>query len=326
MISKGYKSISKQDVLSKVSESQILAYYFGIYEVDALINSPLREDKNASMGIYSPNGTDINFIDFGTKEKGSIFTLLHRMWNVDYHEVYNRILKEVTASQVSAIKTCKVVSHQVRKRSSALDVTVRQWREYDLEWWGQYGITKKWLDYAEVYPISHIHITKEGRRNTFPADKLAYVYIERKEGKITKKVYQPLNVKGYKWCQDNDKRVLGLWTTLPKKGRVVVVCSSVKDALTLICNCNIPAICMQGEGYDISETVINELKLRFNKVLVCLDNDGPGLADATKLCQETGFTNIVLPPFKGGKDLADYRKLYGHEAFVNLIKQLLKQI
>lgn len=326
MISTGYKSVSKQEVLSKVSESQILAHYFGIYEVDALINSPLREDKNASMGIYSPNGKDINFIDFGTSERGSIFTLLHKIWKVDYHEVYSRILKDVQSNQISAIKTCKVVSHEVRKKASSLDVTVRKWKDYDLEWWGQYGITQKWLDYAEVYPISHIHITKDGKKNTFPADKYAYVYIERKEGKITKKIYQPLNTKGYKWCQDNDKSVLGLWTKIPAKGKIVCICSSVKDALTLICNCNIPAICMQGEGYDVSNTAINQLKARFDKVIVCLDNDSPGLIDAEKLCKDTGFINMELPQFENGKDLADYRKLYGKEAFVKLIKTLIHDI
>lgn len=328
MISTGYSSISKKDVLNRVSESQILAHYFSVYKVPCLINSPLRTDENASFGFYSPNGIDINFQDFGTQEKGSIFTLLHKLWGIDYHDVYKRILEDVTTNSnvIINLPKCKIMSHAIHRQNSLLDVTVRQWKQHDLEWWGQYGITQQWLDYAEVYPISYIHITKQGIRNSFLADKYAYVYIERKEGKITKKVYQPLNTKGYKWCQDNDKSVLGLWTTLPKKGNLIVICSSVKDALTLICNCKIPAICMQGEGYNISNTVITELKARFNKVAVCLDNDKPGLEDARKLCEDTGFINLILPPFEGGKDLADYRKLYGHDAFVDIIKNLLKQI
>lgn len=323
MIAKGCTTVCKQDVLNRVSESQILAHYFHIYEVPTLINSPLRQDNNASMGIYSPNGTDINFKDFGTGEKGSIFTLLYRVWNLDsYNDVFNRILNEVSTGKDALIKTVKVTSQSHHKTQTSLDIKIREWRDYDLEWWGQYGITQNWLQKAEVYPISHIFKTKDNVRNVFVADKLAYAYIERKEGKITKKVYQPLNTK-YKWSQDNDKSVLGLWTLLPSQWDKVVICSSVKDALTLICNCRIPAICMQGEGYDLSDTVIKELKNRFKTVLVMLDNDAPGKADAEKLCKHTGFLNVELPQFEGGKDIADYRKLYGHEKFVALIKSLI---
>lgn len=326
MIAKGYKSVTKQDVLNRVSEPQILAHYFGIYEVPTVINSPLRKDTNASFGFCSPNGQDINYKDFGDpSEKGSIFTLLHKLWKIDYHEVYSRILREVTDNQVTTIKTCRVTSHSAHRSSCILDVKVRDWKLYDLEWWGQYGITRKWLDLAEVYPISHIIRTKEDSRMVFPADKYAYVYVERKEGKITKKIYQPLNTDGYKWCQDNDKSVLGLWTLLPKKGERVFICSSVKDALTLMCNCTLPAICMQGEGYDVSNTVINELKQRFTEVFVLLDNDPPGIKDAEKLCEQTGFTNLIIPPFDAGKDLADYRKAYGHDSFVQLVSNLLEK-
>lgn len=323
MIAQGCTTVCKRDVLSKVSESQILAHYFHIYEVPTLINSPLRKDDSASMGIYSPNGKDINYKDFGTGDKGSIFTLLYKIWNLkNYQDVFERILKEVTSDKDALIKTTRIVAQAHYKSHLSLDVKVREWRDYDLEWWGQYGITKNWLQKAEVYPISHIFRTQNNIRNIFNAEKLAYVYVERKEGKITKKIYQPLS-KEHKWSQDNDKSVLGLWTLLPKTGKCVAVCSSVKDALTLLCNCGIPSICMQGEGYELSETVIKELKSRFETVLVMLDNDPPGIADAKKLCEQTGFTNIELPQFNGGKDIADYRKLYGHEKFVALINSLI---
>ena len=324
MMSKGYKSVTRQDVLNRVSELQILAHYFGIYRIPTLINSPLREDKNASFGFYSPDGISVNYKDFGcSSEHGSIFTLLHRIWGIDYNEVYYKILHDTAPSTICNIKSCRVTSNHGRNGSS-LEVKVREWRNYDLDWWGQYGITRKWLDLAEVYPISHIIRIKDNKSSVFAADKLAYVYIERKEGKITKKIYQPLNTNGYKWCQDNDKSVLGLWRILPPTGDMMFICSSVKDSLTLIANCGIPAICMQGEGYTISNTVISQLKRRFKKVYICLDNDPPGTLDAKKLSDLTGFTNIVLPQFVGGKDIADYRKIYGHNSFVQMINSLIK--
>lgn len=327
-MSKGYKSVTRQDVLNRVSELQILAHYFGIYRIPALINSPLREDKNASFGFYSPDGISVNYKDFGcSSEHGSIFTLLHRMWGIDYNEVYYKILHDTAPGTICNIKSCRVSNHN--RNGSSLEVKVREWKDYDLDWWGQYGITRKWLDLAEVYPISHIIRIKDNKSSVFAADKLAYVYIERKEGKITKKIYQPLNTNGHKWCQDNDKSVLGLWRILPKTGELMFICSSVKDSLTLIANCGIPAICMQGEGYTISNTVISQLKRRFKEVLIALDGDSAGIEDSKKLASATGFKWIKCPYIQTAdnkklKDWSDIRANFGKETLISLLQESLK--
>ena len=41
-----------------------------------------------------------------------------------------------------------------------------------------------------------------------------------------------------------------------------------------------------------------------------------------KLAEKTGFTNITLPQFKGGKDISDARKTMGEEQFKKFIKPL----
>ena len=154
---------------------------------------------------------------------------------------------------------------------------------------------------------------------TFKADKYAYSYVERKEGKITLKIYQPFNKKGFKWTNKHDSSVISLWTKVPEKGDKICICSSVKDALCLSANTNIPAIAIQGEGYSISKTAINNLKERYKNIYILLDNDAPGIKDAEKLAKETGFINLVLPIFEGGKDISDLYKILNN-------KQKFKQI
>ena len=56
----------------------------------------------------------------------------------------------------------------------------------------------------------------------------------------------------------------------------------------------------------MSKTAINSLKNRYNHIVVIFDNDKAGLQDGIKFSQLTGFTNIVLPQFNGGKDISDY--------------------
>ena len=101
--------------------------------------------------------------------------------------------------------------------------------------------------------------------------------------------------------------VIGLWTKIPEYGDRVVICSSLKDSLVLSNQCHIPAICLQGEGYSISNTAIQELKRRYKKVFICFDVDEPGIKDGQKLSEQTGFINVV-PDLGGEKDLSDYYK------------------
>ena len=49
--SKGRDSVSLDDILSKVTEADILSYYLGVTEVPCIINSPLRQDRRPSFGL-----------------------------------------------------------------------------------------------------------------------------------------------------------------------------------------------------------------------------------------------------------------------------------
>jgi hypothetical protein len=221
----------------------------------------------------------------------------------------------------------KQIKTLTRKESSELtkiQVKVRPWKDYDLEYWDSYGISKEWLKYAEVYPISHKIITKKDKetgktkRYIFPADKLAYCYVERKENNLQIKIYQPLNTKGFKWCSCMDASVISLWAKVPKYGDRIIICSSLKDALCISANLHIPAIAPQGEGYNISETACKELKRRYKKVFISFDVDTAGKKDAKSLSKKTGFPYIV-PDLKGQKDYSDfYKSLESKEDFKQL--------
>lgn len=326
MISSGKSSFTLDDVLRVASEAQIVSYYLGIKKVPCIINSPLRQDRHPSFGLYSPNGTEINYIDFSTRDSGTIFTLLKNMWNLDYPEVFKRICQDFSKfnSKATVIKSSKCnVTSQGSSSNIDMKCKVREWKDYDLEYWASYGITLPWLKYANVYPISHKIIVKDGKEFVFGADKYAYAYVEFKEGKTTLKIYQPFNKRGFKWANKHDRSVISLWTKVPKIGDKIVVCSSLKDALCLWANTSIPAIAIQGEGYGISNTAINELKRRYKEVYILLDNDEAGLRDGEKLSASTGFINLVLPNINGAKDVSDlYKSLENKKCFKDIILNL----
>lgn len=328
-ISLGKSSISLEDILNRVSEIDILSFYLGVDEIPCIINSPLREDKRPSFGLYSLDGSKIYYIDFATKEKGGTFDLLSNMWNLNYSEVLERINNDIpkficgSPINISTNSNKNIKTIKEDKMDSRLQCKIREWRSYDIEYWGSYGISLDWLKYAEVYPISHKIIIKNGYRYVFKADKYAYAYVEHKEGKITLKIYQPFNKNGYKWSNKHDLSVISLWTKVPEHGDRICICSSLKDALCLWANTGIPCINPQGEGYEMSNTAISELKRRYKEVFILFDNDEAGLVDGEKLAKSTGFTNLTLPKFEGGKDVSDlYHSLQNKEDFIKIIKEL----
>src|SRR5574344_294905 len=326
MISLGSSSVSLDDILEKVTEGDILSYYLGISEVPVFINSPLREDKRPSFGLYSLDGKKIYYTDLSTKDRGGLFDLLGKMWGLDYTNVLKKIYNDLDKFQhninVGVYKPYTTKSISIYNNQSDLQCKIREWRDYDLEYWGSYGITLQWLKYAEVYPISHKIIIKDGQRFVLSADKYAYAYVEHKEGKVTLKIYQPFNKSEYKWSNKHDSSVISLWTKVPEYGDMICICSSLKDALCLSANMRIPAIAIQGEGYRMSDTAIKELNRRYKHIFICLNKNKPSLKDAKKLAQETGFTNIIFPQKKKKKDISDLRKSVGFDKFVYIIKPL----
>lgn len=308
----GKPNICLEDITDKVSDIDILNYYFGIIDIPCVVKSPLRQDNKPSFGFYSLDGTKIYWVDYATKDKGGVFDLLEKYWGVSYKDVLNKLWEDLP--NFTNINSCnklsqKVTSSKRYNEETDLQCKVREWKDYDIKYWESYGITLEWLKYADIYPVSHKIIIKDGHRYVFGVDKYAYAYVERKEGNITLKIYQPLvKDKRRKWCNKHDRSVISLWTKVPEYGDKICVCSSMKDALCLWANTGIPAISLQGEGYGMSDTAISELKRRYKHVYILLDNDEVGTIDSLKLSASTGFTNIILPKFEGGKDVSDYYK------------------
>lgn len=320
--SSGQCIITLKDLLNRVSEIDILTRYFNIKKLPCVINSPLREDKRPSFSIYVKD-TKVRYLDFSTGEKGNLWNLLGQLWHTDFYNTLVTVYKDFSFNTKAIFLQPKVKPQTtiVSYSETVIKCKVREWRNYDLEYWESFGISKKWLEYAEIYPISHKIIIKGTKKYTFRADKYAYAYVEHKEGNTTLKIYQPFS-KRWKWSNKHDRSVISLWTKVPYRGDKICICSSLKDALCLWANTNIPSIAIQGEGYSMSDTAINELKKRYNKVYILLDNDEVGLKDGERLAKETGFVNIVLPQFNGGKDISDLIKTTGKDNFLKTILPL----
>ena len=323
------RSVGLDVLLGKTSEFDIMRFYLNIDVLPALINSPLRQDRNASVSIFSPDGVKVFYKDFGTGEHGSIFDLLGRMWNRTFSETITKIWDDIDRVKHNRINLNRTRRGVIHKSNSILEVRTRQWFDYDMEYWNSYGISMEWLEFGDVYPISHILITRDNITKIIPAEKLAYVYVERKDGKVSLKVYQPKSQR-LKWLSKHDSSVWDLWSRLPDRGDTLFITSSRKDALCLWENTGIPSVSLQGEGYVPKEKVINQLKQRFGRVIIFFDNDydkdeNHGHIYASRLSGMFDLDMVEIPSEYKSKDPSDLFKNHGAETFRRVIKELVKQ-
>ena len=329
MVSKGTDTISIDDVRRITTDYEVVNKYLGINVVPSNINSILREDKNPSLCIF-PYKDSLFFKDFGTNQSGNIYQLLSLYWNIPLNQVYRKIYNDFTSANYKSCCCKNKISKTIIKKKSNINIKVkiRDWKPWDIEYWSSYGISLKWLEYCDIFPISHIFlIHQNGEQLTISADKYAYVYIERKDNKVSLKIYQPYST-NFKWMSKHDASVWDLWTKIPEKGDKLIITSSRKDALCLWANTGIPSLSLQGEGYVPKEKVINQLKERYNKIYVFYDNDFKNKVNNGRnygriLAEKFNLQQIEIPTEYKSKDPSDLYKNWGKEVFLNVINQLI---
>lgn len=328
MISKTAKSnisISRDDI--SLTDKEIIKRYIGIEDFPCSITSPLRDDDKHPSFSMQEKGDIIVWKDFGTGETGNATSLLAKLWNVTYSEALLKIKydTEYTLPHIRLVRRYKGKVHITSK--SEIKVRTRPWKEWDVEFWNSFGISQKFCEWCNVYPISHAFFTKEDKDGTkhtvtVPMEKYAYAYFEWKDGKESIKLYQPFS-QSMKWLSKHDQSVWDLWKHAfmwadKKSDECVILTSSRKDAMCLWENLGVPAMSLQGEGYIPKPQVMKQVFDRFKNVYIWYDNDfqheedNPGQDNAKKLIEMyPELKNICIPAELKCKDPSDLVKSWG---------------
>jgi len=335
MISKGSKTISLSDIFDYKTEFDILSFYFDIDRIPVVINSPFREDKSPSFGLYYNSSNRIIFHDFSTDEYGGLIDIFIKTWKLPFQSCVEKIHKDIIESldeKPDKIKKQKS-QHKVYSSNVELNVKIRKFRSYDNEFWMQGGLDEDFLRFGNVYPITHIFYKRIDRfgdlkESIIPADRLAYAYLEAKDNIQTIKTYQPYS-KCFKWLTSHKDGVWDLWQQLPSTGDVLIITKSRKDALTIWKHAGIPCTSLQSESGFPKKQVVDELKSRFKNIFVLYDNDfdkdeNHGRIYGAKIANEFKLPQIEIPTKLLSKDSFDLYRNHGEKIFKETIFNLIK--
>ena len=325
------ESITKEFILSKLTEESIFCYYLGIPQVSKkLIRSKLRKDKNPTCGFYRNNKGELYLHDFATGEFFNCFSLVMGMYNCSYYQALRIIandfnLKTINNLQKTPGKIQQNVKTFVDEGMSKIQIEQKNFTKAELDWWGDYGITLSTLKKFKVYSCKSVFLNDNLFSIVKDPNKVFGYYGGKMDGKELWRIYFPYNKeKGIRFLTNWPAKKIQGFEMLPEKGNILVITKSMKDVMCLY-EFGIPAIAPNSENLFISNNVLEQLQQRFKHIVVIYDTDLAGLNNMRKIKKEhPELLYTWIPRQYKCKDISDLYKYKGKQITLNLITQFVK--
>lgn len=318
--------ISREDILRYVTQEEVYSHYLGESVVHlGMFNSPLREDNIPSLALYfhKTNQNVLMFRDCVTKDCGDFVVLVMKLFSISYRDALWKIAYDLGISQFDVQVTKQQIEYTrlIRKERVQLGIKIRPWQVKDKQYWSSFGISKSTLIKFNVYPISHVFYNDTAVAVT----SLAYCYVEQKDGEVSYKIYQPLEVKQRKWINNANYSVHQGYTQLPNEGELLIITKSLKDVMSLHDCMQIPAIGLQSESVMMKQSVMDEYQQRFTKVICLFDNDDAGVKLSNEFTARYGVPHFLVPRLPKVTDFSDLVKVVGKEEAIKTTKKLIDE-
>lgn len=334
--SSGDKSLTKENILKKLDSYQLFkAYCPNFKQIGVLFKSEFRKDEKPSCSIIMWEG-DLLYKDFG---EGSyrVFDYIARKFGTDYQDALNRINRDfnlqlgynkndddIGPSLVIPEKSDVDLS-KYEKTPTIIEIQPRPWTKLDKQYWSQYSIPLKLLEYHNIKSINQYRISNEKRDKAYyPVNPFMTAYsidYYWSNGIFRRKLYFP-QAKIRRFVSNVDATIVQGWTLLPKGGDILFVTKSYKDIL-IFNLLGYWAIAPNNEGAYIPDEVMEKLKKRFKHIFVWFDNDEGGIKGA-KTFSERFNLQMTHNPSDEPKDPSDYVEKYNLNQFDNLISKFLR--
>ena len=310
---------TEKQLLSYLDDYSIFCHFLGLeLEIGKPVSSPFHEDNRPSFSIYIPdkprnqflkNGHTVMFKDFSLGLFGDVFTFVGYLTcgiesEADFRTIrktgfeeskklINGTFDNSKIVDISNVKKTRVVNH----KPCDLQIVDRKMQAHDIEFWNTtLGITQETMDKYYCSPISAYIIN--GRY--IYADKYAYSY----EVSGHYQTYQPFN-KQFKFFNNLESSMFFGYLQLPDEGEELIVDKSMKDVMFNDSVLNLPSVAPKGEGILIPHQAMLELRTRFKKIYLMLDNDKAGHKAAKKYTDKYNWLKeIYLPLDKDKTDCA----------------------
>lgn len=319
--------ITKELILSRFSEEQLMEYYLHIPVKKGLFRSPLRRDKQPTCSFYRNKSGTLIFKDFATGQHLNVFDVVQSIFRCDYFEALRIIANDFGIVRDNALhkNPGKINLNPIKikdKEISKIQIEIQEFTDNELKWWGRYGITRDILRRFDVYSCKHVFLNDQLFAVSQQHCPIFGYYGKKYQGLELWRCYFPKRT-SFRFITNWPSKKIQGYDQLPKNGKLLVITKSMKDSMCLY-SCGITACAPNSENLFISDKVLEDLKSRFENIVVFYDNDRPGLYNMAKIRREhPELTYIFIPRRYGSKDISDFYKDHGRKETLNLIKTFI---
>lgn len=319
--------ITKELILSRFSEEQLMEYYLHLPVKKGLFRSPLRRDKQPTCSFYRNKSGTLIFKDFATGQHLNIFDVVQSIFRCNYFESLRIIANDFGIVRDNTLhkNPGKINLNPIKikdKEISKIQIEVQEFTDGELKWWGKYGISKDILKRFNVYSCKHVFLNDQLFAESQQHCPIFGYYGKKYQGLELWRCYFPKRT-SFRFITNWPSKKIQGYDQLPKKGKLLVITKSMKDSMCLY-SCGITACAPNSENLFISDKVLEDLKSRFKNIVVLYDNDRPGLYNMAKIRREhPELTYVFIPKRYGSKDISDFYKDHGRKETLNLIKTFI---
>lgn len=331
----GERKITKEFILTHITEADIFYRYLGIHPTNKKIKSPLRQDKHADCGFYVNKYNRIKFYDKAKSINEDCFGIVSLLYKTNFMDTLVKIAYDFGllsgTLHISPYREEDAKLYDSLKGSlvTNIEIQVREFTNNDLAYWKQFNIDKNLLKQGDCYAVETAWINSKiyYLYKTFDP---CYAYVFKANKTI--KLYWPHRKKGQmKFYTMADIYPLSGYDKLPYVGDYVIITKSWKDEYS-IKSFGIKNVCsMQSENGAIDFEIMSDLYNRYDNIFTLFDYDAGGIK-CTKINKQ--LYPFVKPLFikDDSKDFSGYVRKYGInkgrelvQKFEEYVKQFIYQ-
>jgi hypothetical protein len=291
------------DLRTRFSNEEIMLHFFGDFELGEKYKSPFRNEVDPSFVIFYDLYGRLMWRDFGKSTgqiMGDAIQYVRELYpDKSFLDITNYIYKSLLKSNIPK-QRCEELRNTLVEKDIRIKVNSK-WTERTHAYWKQYGIPIDVLEKYNVKPCSQQWANGVLKYEWSDSDpSFAYLY-----AKDSFKLYRPYAVdRKHKFKSKNINNVIQGLKQLPKTGTTVLITKSLKDIMVWDV-LGIPSIAPNSESSFPPKEIIEDLKKRFENVIINFDNDETGIKFSKKFSSEHNLKEYFIPD-KNSKDISDF--------------------
>lgn len=364
--------LTKQLILSKVSQVTIFSTYLNLsdklvqYCIDTgeLICSPIRDDIHPTCGFRYDSKGKLKFRDFAGYFWGDCFDVValimggiyNKQYDISNREDFVKVLRHITFTfkdifygqekDINLINEINTGIVAIKHKKPNIELVVRDWNEYDKEYWGRFGVPLQFLNINFIYPVEQYYINRKINpepKYFYRTNDPCYGYClgQDRSGIYNIKLYFPNRDKAVTRFITNCNHLEGIYNLDKTDYDIIVITKSTKDRVSLGAailrmtflyggvDKKVGVINIPHETYKLRQNEFDWLKGKLSdggKIVSLMDNDTTGKHEAIWLRNNYQIIPLLIPNAYCAKDFAELVSKHRFDEVVNLIKQTINYI